>query len=72
MLFIKNNCGKTKNGNEKELIEKLKDDLSEPNLQIFKNSVSTEFNNDSLSLIVSDTYINNGLKINVLINIILC
>ena len=62
MLFIKNNCGKTKNGNEKELIEKLKDDLSEPNLQIFKNSVSTEFNNDSLSLIVSDTYMKQWVE----------
>ena len=47
---------------KKELIEKLKDDLSEPNLQIFKNSVSTEFNNDSLSLIVSDTYMKQWVR----------
>ena len=45
-----------------DLLEKLKEDLSEPNLQIFKNSVSIDYNNDQLALIVSDAYMKQWIE----------
>jgi chromosomal replication initiator protein len=45
-----------------DLIEKLSNDLSEPNLQIFKNSVGIKILSNSISLIVSDTYMKQWIE----------
>ena len=47
---------------KEEITENLKNDLSEPNLQIFKNSVNSEFINDQLTLIVNDNYMKQWLE----------
>jgi chromosomal replication initiator protein len=44
------------------ILEQLQDDLSEPNLQIFKNSVDVEFLNDEVFLIVSDNYMKQWIE----------
>ena len=45
-----------------EILDNLQNDLSEPNLQIFKNSVDIGFENDELSLIVNDNYMKQWLE----------
>tara|TARA_Y100001935_G_scaffold255305_1_gene267641 strand:+ start:2619 stop:3920 length:1302 start_codon:yes stop_codon:yes gene_type:complete len=47
---------------KENLLEKLKQDLSEPNLQIFKNSVSVEPSDGKLMLIVSDVYMKQWIE----------
>ncbi len=44
------------------LLEKLKEDLSEPNLQIFKNSVSLATDTDRVILIVNDIYMKQWIE----------
>ena len=44
------------------LLEKLKEDLSEPNLQIFKNSVSVTSDNNHVTLIVNDIYMKQWIE----------
>jgi chromosomal replication initiator protein len=44
------------------ILEQLQDDLSEPNLQIFKNSVDVNFLNDEVLLIVSDNYMKQWIE----------
>ena len=47
---------------KEELLDQLKSDLSEPNLKIFKNSVSIECNDGQLSLIVCDVYMKQWIE----------
>ena len=47
---------------KEELLNKLTEDLSEPNLQIFKNSVNVESSNDKVVLIVSDAYMKQWIE----------
>jgi chromosomal replication initiator protein len=47
---------------KENLIEKLREDLSEPNLQIFKNSVSLEPTNDQIVLVVTDVYMKQWIE----------
>tara|TARA_A100001015_G_C15033940_1_gene734853 strand:+ start:967 stop:2271 length:1305 start_codon:yes stop_codon:yes gene_type:complete len=44
------------------LIEKLTEDLSEPNLLIFKNSVSVNFEDQTLMMVVNDTYMKQWIE----------
>ncbi|MEK9727762.1 MAG: chromosomal replication initiator protein DnaA [Candidatus Margulisiibacteriota bacterium] len=44
------------------LIEELKNDLSEPNLQIFKNSIEVEDGPDAIKLIVNDAYMKQWIE----------
>ena len=46
---------------KEHLIENLKNDLSEPNLQIFKNSVDVDIRH-SLKLIVNDVYMKQWIE----------
>ncbi len=47
---------------KENILEKLTEDLSEPNLQIFKNSVSVEHNKDLILLIVNDAYMKQWIE----------
>ena len=47
---------------KEELLNHLKNDLSEPNLQIFKNSVEVDQENNSLKLVVTDPYMKQWIE----------
>ena len=47
---------------KKTLIENLKNDLSEPNLQIFKNSVDVKDLGESILLSINDAYMKQWIE----------